>query len=242
MRCTNPRVNACPNHFVSCTLCELHSKPIFVGYDHLIADMSDSSHIGARFEKATSELFRKLFPLLGFEVTNEEPRRSGSQRGFDILFQTRPAGIESLRVNFFLECKGASSINLLPPEEFEGKPDLLGISTYDPDYWILFSPLRYLGNDFQELLHTWKSHYPFALVTWVRESKDEQRAGLYLDLYKHFPDIYSIFKQDVPQNIRDTDPEYSLEEILAHLKKSLNNAYDEFQDRVVYKGVNPGRL
>jgi tetratricopeptide (TPR) repeat protein len=202
--------------------------------------MADSSQLGARFEKATLELFKQIFPFLGFEVAHSEPRRSGSQGGFDLFFQTRPIDTSGIRINFFIECKGASSINLLPPSEFGGKPELLDSSVYDPDYWILLSPLRYLGNDFQELLQKWKSSYPFAFVPWVREGKDANRAGLYLDLYKHFPPIYDIFKQDIPEDIRDTIPEYGLDEIIAHLKTSLDNAYDEYQESVVHKGVVPG--
>jgi tetratricopeptide (TPR) repeat protein len=203
--------------------------------------MTNSSQVGARFERATLELFKKLFPLLGFDVTEHEIRRSGSQKGFDIVFQTRPHEAKSINVSFFVECKGAKSINPLPLQEFEGKPDQLVNSRFNPDYWILFSPLRYLTNELQENLSSWnRSQYPFALVTWTRPGKDEDRAGLYLDLYKHFPEAYSIFREDVPVNIRDTLPDQSLDEALTHLRTSINNSYDDFEDRVVFKGLIPG--
>ena len=203
--------------------------------------MADSSQIGARFEHATLQLFKQLFPLLGFDLLHHDIRRSGSQKGFDLFFQTCPHDAKGINVNFFVECKGAKSINPLPLDEFEGKPDQLLNSRFNPDYWILFSPLRYLTNEFQENLGSWsRSQYPFAFLTWARESRDEDRAGIYLDLYKLFPDIYSLFSSDVPDNIRNTPPEYALKEALDHLRTSISNSYDEFEDRVVFKGLIPG--
>ncbi len=203
--------------------------------------MGDSSQVGARFEQATVALFTRLFPLLGFEVLATDIRRSGTQKGFDILFVTRPRDAAAIRINFFIECKGAKAISALPLEEFEGKPDQLVNSRFNPDYWILFSPLRYLTNEFQENLSFWnRSAYPFALITWARESRDPDNAGLYLDLYKHFSDIYALFSDDVPENIRDTAPYFTLDDALKHLRMSLSNSYDEFRDRVVVKGLIPG--
>jgi tetratricopeptide (TPR) repeat protein len=203
--------------------------------------MTQSSQVGARFETATLELFKRILPRLGFTVISHDVRRSGTQKGFDLLFQTRLHDAKDVRVNLFIECKGATSINQLPLEEFEGKPDQLVNSRFNPDYWILFSPLRYLTNEFQENLSFWnRTQYPFALVTWTRPAKDEDRAGLYLDLYKHFPETYAVFREDVPANIRDTPPAQSLDEALTHLRTSINNSYDEFEDRVVFKGLIPG--
>ena len=82
--------------------------------------------------------------------------------------------------------------------------------------------------------------YPFAFVNWTREGKFETKAGIYLDLFKHFPEIYDLFKADVPYNIRDIPTEYSLEDILTHLRNSIRYAYDEFHERVIHKGVLPG--
>ena len=80
--------------------------------------MSDSSQVGARFEQATLELFKQLLPLLGFDLVGYEVRRSGTQKGFDILFRTRFQEAKGIQVNFFIECKGAKSINPLPLEEY----------------------------------------------------------------------------------------------------------------------------
>ena len=202
--------------------------------------MAQSSQIGARFEQATLKLFQQLLPHLGFDVVSFDLRRSGTQKGFDLLFQARTQGSSAVQVNFFVECKGATSINQLPVEEFAGKPDQLVNSRFNPDYWILFSPLRYLSNKFQENLQYWKRQTPFALLTWVREAKDEDRAGTYLELFKLFPDIYQMFREDVPENIRDLPAETTLETVLDSLQSSIKHAYDEFEDRVVYKGLLPG--
>lgn len=199
-----------------------------------------SSNIGSRFEQATLELFKEIFPSLGFNIISLEPRRSGAQSGFDILLKARPLDASYVEINFFIECKEAKSVNLLHTHEFEIKPALLNLSSYNPDYWILFSPLRYLDNDFQELLDTWIRQYPFAFVKWARESDDKNKAEMYLDLFKYFPNIYNIFKEDVPQNICDTAPEYSLDDILIHFRDTLNNAYDQFESRAVKKGIVPG--
>jgi len=202
--------------------------------------MTNSQTIGSRFENATLELFKRLFPLMGFDLIGETIRCSGSQSGFDIFFKARPASTTNINVNFFVECKSARSVNVLNPHEFEGKPEQLNKSLFNPDYWILFSPLRYLGNDLQELLNQYCGQYPFAFVNWAREGKFEDKAGLYLDLFKHFPEIYNLFKADVPDNIRDIPAEYLLEDILVHLRNSIRHAYDEFQERVVHKGILPG--
>ena len=202
--------------------------------------MTNSQKIGSRFENATLELFKKLFPLIGFDLTKETLRCSGSQSGFDIFFKARPASTTDINVNFFIECKGAKSINPLPLSEFECKPEQLNKSLFNPDYWILFSPLRYLGKDLQEFLDQYCRQYPFTFVNWTRESKFKNRAGLHLDLFKHFPEIYDLFKADVPYNIRDIPTEYSLEDILTHLRNSIRYAYDEFHERVVHKGILPG--
>jgi len=202
--------------------------------------MINSQTIGSRFENATLELFKKLFPLIGFDIIRKTLRCSGSQSGFDIFFKARPASTTDINVNFFIECKSAKSINLLHPHEFEGKPEQLNKSLFNPDYLILFSPLRYLGNDLQEFLDQYCGQYPFAFVNWAREGKFENKAGLYLDLFKHFPEIYNLFKADIPGSIRDIPAEYSLEHILDHLRNSIRYAYDEFQERVVHKGILPG--
>ncbi|MBA7503345.1 Beta-barrel assembly-enhancing protease [subsurface metagenome] len=202
--------------------------------------MTNSQTIGSRFENATLELFKRLFPLMGFDLIEETIRCSGSQSGFDIFFKARPASTTDINVNFFVECKSARSVNVLNPHEFEGKPEQLNKSLFNPDYWILFSPLRYLGNDLQELLNQYCGQYPFAFVNWAREGKFEDKAGLYLDLFKHFPEIYNLFKADVPDNIRGIPAEYLLEDILVHLRNSIRHAYDEFQERVVHKGILPG--
>jgi len=202
--------------------------------------MTNSQTIGSRFENATLELFKRLFPLMGFDLIEETIRCSGSQSGFDIFFKARPASTTDINVNLFVECKSARSVNVLNLHEFEGKPEQLNKSVFNPDYWILFSPLRYLGNDFQELLNQYCGQYPFAFVNWAREGKFEHKAGLYLDLFKHFPEIYNLFKADVPDNIRDIPAKYLLEDILVHLRNSIRHAYDEFQERVVHKGILPG--
>lgn len=202
--------------------------------------MTNSQTIGSRFENATLELFKRLFPLIGFDLIEETLRCSGSQSGFDIFFKARPASTTDINVNFFIECKSAKSINLLHPHEFEGKPEQLNKSLFNPDYWILFSPLRYPGNDLQEFLDQYCGQYPFAFVNWAREGKFENKAGLYLDLFKHFPEIYNLFKADIPDNMRDIPAEYSLEHILDYLRNSIRYAYDEFQERVVHKGILPG--
>ena len=202
--------------------------------------MSHSSQVGARFEQATLKLFLELLPRLGFDVVDSEIRRSGTQKGFDLLFRARGQVSTLVPINFFVECKGAASISQLQVEEFEGKPDQLVNSRFNPDYWILFSPLRYLSNELQENLQYWRRQYPFALLTWVRDAKDEDRAGPYLDLFKFFPQIYEMFQDDIPENIRNQSPETTLEEILQSLQSSIKNAYDEFEDRVVIKGLFPG--
>ena len=177
---------------------------------------------------------------MGFDLIKETIRCSGSQSGFDIFFKARPASTTDINVNFFVECKSARSVNVLNLHEFEGKPEQLNKSVFNPDYWILFSPLRYLGNDLQELLNQYCGQYPFTFLNWAREGKFKDKAGLYLDLFKHFPEIYDLFKADVPDNIRDIPAEYLLEDILVYLKNSIKHAYDEFQERVVHKGILPG--
>ncbi len=85
-----------------------------------------------------------------------------------------------------------------------------------------------------------RREYPFALIDWTRVEKDKAAAGIYIDLFKHFPGIYDVFKEDVPEVYRDSPPTSPLAEILAKLQKSLQDAYSEYLKTAVTRGILPG--
>ncbi len=202
--------------------------------------MTKPDNTGKRFELASKRLFKEIFPQLGFEVIGEpESQRGGGQFGFDLRLEARPSSAD-VTVRFFIECKGAAKIGPLALEEFAGKPEQLFLSRFCPDYWILFSPLRYLTNEFKESLQRYRREYPFALVDWSRVETEKDAAGIYLDLFKHFPEIYAVFKEDVPVDTRDTPPQYPLADILDKLQMSLRDAYGEYHETAVSRGILPG--
>lgn len=146
---------------------------------------------GELLEKATLELFRRLFELDKAESADilEKLRRqrAGRQNGFDITFTYRDRF--GVATTCMVECKNYQN-NLIRLQDVTPKLVSLQHMGKKVDHWILISPNSQISNELSEIVEQWQNDFRWEPIRdiqfWTQDENVQELLALFPDLYTEF--------------------------------------------------------
>lgn len=164
-----------------------------VGEEALSAPSSErtSQTRGELLEKATLDLFRKLFELDEAEsadiLKKLRRQRPGTQNGFDVTFTYLDRfGVST---TCMVECKNYQN-RLIRLQDVAPKLASLQYTGKRVDHWILISPNSQVSNELTDMIEQWRDDFKWEPVRdiqfWTVDENVQELFAIFPDLYEKF--------------------------------------------------------